>query len=327
MPFEEWENGEELFMSIDRDVDLLDRDVRGWAEECDQMQGIQVYTSGDDAWGGFASRYVERLRDEFGKVALWTWGVEEETGKGQRAKQLLRSLNAARMIQEMSTHASMYIPLSIPAAPLPPYVHLDRSSQWHVSALLSAAVESMTLPSRTRFGVQKRGLLGDLEAALNVNGNQRIAQLQCSIIDPGDELPRDSSVHGSKDDRVPSNTNNTIIEIEGVEAVNTSLDISLSSGDHRPSASSVIKQRASDHVFGAVEGIRGKIDQAQEEEMDEDEVSYAKKRRRFAGLPVIERFVGNALDVHASNRDSGTHLLWSTHFLIVSLAFSRHERT
>lgn len=84
MPFEKWDSGEELFAGMDKEHDLLDRDVRVWAEECDQMQGIQVFAGGDDAWGGFAASYVERLRDEFGKMAVWVWGVEEEQGKGQR---------------------------------------------------------------------------------------------------------------------------------------------------------------------------------------------------------------------------------------------------
>ena len=84
MPFEKWESGEELFASMDRNVALLDRDVRVWAEECDQMQGIQVFTGGDDAWSAFAANYVELLRDEFGKTGICTWGIEEERGKGQR---------------------------------------------------------------------------------------------------------------------------------------------------------------------------------------------------------------------------------------------------
>lgn len=84
LPFENWESGEELFASMDRDVDFLDRDIRVWAEECDQMQGIQMFTGGDDAWSAFAAKYVENLRDEFGKMGIWTWGFEEEQGKGQR---------------------------------------------------------------------------------------------------------------------------------------------------------------------------------------------------------------------------------------------------
>lgn len=82
LPFERWESGEELFAGMDREADLLDRDLRGWAEECDALQGVQFVAGGDDAWGGFAARYVERVRDEFGKLGLWVWGLEEESGKG-----------------------------------------------------------------------------------------------------------------------------------------------------------------------------------------------------------------------------------------------------
>ena len=89
MPFEKWERGEDLFLSMDRDVDLLDRDIRAWAEECDQMQAIQVFTGGDDAWGAFAAKYVENIRDEFGKKAIWAWGFEEEAGKGQKVGPIL----------------------------------------------------------------------------------------------------------------------------------------------------------------------------------------------------------------------------------------------
>ena len=95
----------------------------------------------------------------------------------------------------------MYIPLCIPTFRLPPYVHLERSSQWHLSALLSMAVETMTLPTRERLSGERNGL-DVLESSLNVTGNQRIARLQCSIshrsvIEPRDELPG-SSVNDSR---------------------------------------------------------------------------------------------------------------------------------
>ncbi len=76
MPFDTWVNGQELFDEMNRDFDLLDKDLRVWAEECDRMQGIQLFGSCDDAWGGFAAQYVERIKDEFGKTALWVWAIE-----------------------------------------------------------------------------------------------------------------------------------------------------------------------------------------------------------------------------------------------------------
>jgi len=80
-PFERFAAGEELFAELDREYDLLDRDLRPFLEEADQMQGLQVLARIDDAWGGFASRYLERLRDEYGKAPIWLWGVEGD-GRG-----------------------------------------------------------------------------------------------------------------------------------------------------------------------------------------------------------------------------------------------------
>jgi hypothetical protein len=77
VPFEKWATGQDLFNSLDKEHDLIDRDLRPFIEEADQMQGIQVFTSLDDAWGGFASDYVERLRDEYGKTDIWVWGQQD----------------------------------------------------------------------------------------------------------------------------------------------------------------------------------------------------------------------------------------------------------
>ena len=286
MPFEKWTNGEDLFTQLDRDVDLLDRDVRPWAEECDQMQGLQIYTGGDDAWGGFASKYIEGLRDEFAKLPIWIWGTEEEHGKGQRSQQLQRTLNRARTVNEMSTHGSMYIPLVMPERQLPAYVKLDQTSRWHTSALLSSAVETMTLPSRLRSNQGKRGLLADLEAALNVNGNQKVAQLQCKILDPEFDV-LDTTTKENKDDRIPPPGKQSILDKEDSQHVLPNLDMNLSGIELR-SSSNTTKRLVSDHVFGAVEEERG-THTATITEDDTDEVLRTKKHRRFTGLPVIER--------------------------------------
>lgn len=75
MPFEDWDVGMELFEKLEREVDLVDRDLRPFVEECDGIQGLQIFTGVDDAWGGWASGWLERLRDEYGKMSIWTWGL------------------------------------------------------------------------------------------------------------------------------------------------------------------------------------------------------------------------------------------------------------
>ncbi|KAL9128299.1 MAG: hypothetical protein Q9217_003004 [Psora testacea] len=288
LPFEKLETGEELFQNIDREEDVLDRDLRPWAEECDQMQGVQVLAGADDAWAGFAGRYIERLRDEFGKKAVWVWSVGEEQGKGSSAQQTLRAVNAAKGLTEISTHASMYVPISIPAGSLPPYVELDRQSQWHTSALLSAALETMTLPSRLRAYGQQRGLLDDLIAALNTNGSQRVSQLQCSALGP--ETGR-CIAHAleERDNKIRSHTSHPLVKEDGGNSMTADLDIELRGG--QGTTLNIGRYISSNHVFGSVECVRENI-QAQDDErlVDEDKVAYTETKIRLTRIPVIARY-------------------------------------
>jgi hypothetical protein len=80
MPFEKWQVGMELFEKLEKNDDLVDRDLRPFIEECDGIQGLQIMTGVDDAWGGWASGWLERLRDEYGKLSIWTWGLGDQGG-------------------------------------------------------------------------------------------------------------------------------------------------------------------------------------------------------------------------------------------------------
>ena len=291
MPFEDFNNGEELFSNIDREEDLLDRDLRPWAEECDQLQGIQIWASADDAWGGFGSRYAERLRDEFGKIGLWAWSAEEGKHKGPKAKQVLRLTNAAKTLKEMSTHASMYIPMAVPGR-LPDYVKLARDSSWHTSAMLATGLETMTLPSRLKSHDVERGFWSDMEAALNVNGNQRIAQLQCSILEPQSVVATTVHIRGSGDRRAPKLGAQAAMGKEDGESTEIRLDMNLY-GEAIIVSPPREKAHSSDHIFGALDCLRGapaEKDADEDAMYEDDDIGQARKRARFTGKPIIERY-------------------------------------
>ncbi|SPQ22566.1 a60ae1e7-166f-4579-a23c-5b441c2f00d7 [Thermothielavioides terrestris] len=154
--------GEDLFAALDREHDLLDRDLRPFVEEADCMQAVQVFAGLEDGWGGFAGRYLERLRDEYGKD-----------------RRLLRLANKARTLTELYKQASIVVPLAVPER-LPARIHLDPAVQWHTSALLAAAVESALLPSRLKDPA-KRESLGGMAEVLNTMGKQSVAGLQMSF--------------------------------------------------------------------------------------------------------------------------------------------------
>ncbi|KAL8827284.1 MAG: hypothetical protein Q9191_003285 [Dirinaria sp. TL-2023a] len=219
----------------------------------------------------------------------------------------------------------MYIPLSMPCTPLPHYIHLDRSSQWHTSALLSAAWESATLPSRLRLDHTKRGFLDDMVAALNVNGGQRMAGLQCSLLDPSQVNGSDAALsRASNDQRMPgSNTSSRVLAQHDAQEANASLDVDLSGAKTSSAGLVPTRKTVEDHIFGSVEVVRDEKAGPTDEGNNEQDEMITRKRRRLSGAPVVERFPdifpqpfvdGKTIAVHVSLSTS-TGISYKTHSL------------
>ncbi|KAL7918516.1 tubulin domain-containing protein [Trichoderma austrokoningii] len=183
MPFERHAMGAELFSSLDKEDEIVDRDWRPFVEECDQMQGVQVYTTLDDAWGGFAGAYLEALRDEHPKTCIWVWGLQSPVSTVAMEKRRLRLANTALSLNEVCAQASMVVPLAVPEGRLPNGVAMDHGSVWNVSALLSTAAESASLPPRRRLDgkTQQPVSLADMAECLNVSGRQTLANMRMSV--------------------------------------------------------------------------------------------------------------------------------------------------
>jgi hypothetical protein len=195
MPFERHAAGADLFRALDREHDLADRDWRPFAEECDSMQGAQVFAGLDDAWGGFAAEYLELLRDEYPKATLWVWGVQEPILGASRAARQLRLANTAQALARLREQASMVVPLAAPEDALPPGVAADLRSPWHASALFAAAAETASLPSRL-FSSAGPGMssLADMAESLNTSGSLTLANLRMTVA--GDDQAVDFSHMG-----------------------------------------------------------------------------------------------------------------------------------
>ncbi|OCL03467.1 protein DML1 [Glonium stellatum] len=257
MPFERWEVGAELFGTLDAEFDLLDRDLRPFVEECDGLQGLQIVTGVDDAWGGWAARWVERLRDEFGKLGIWVWGTGGQgSGAGAvREKRLQQLVNTARSLHDIPEQASVYIPVSNSPLKTPPYLSMSLSSQWHTSAMQAVALESMTLPSRLKSSSGQRGTLQDMEEAFNSSGKRKIAKLELSIADP-DVLEGGAEAKAEHAKKVTSQQT----QRDGDNSSETKLaefDIDVFTSDYRTTSR---KHHKKEQVFGRAEASRGEWD-------------------------------------------------------------------
>lgn len=251
MPFEQWQKGEELFANLDREHDLLDRDLRPFLEECDQLQAIQVLTGIDDAWGGFASKYLDRVADELGKGCRWVFGLQD-TQRHARERQALQLANVAQSIYAIDSSASMHVPLASIPTSLPPYVSLDGSSRWHTSALAAAAMESMTLPTRLRSDETSRATFDNLESTLNGDGMRRIAACSLSIRDPA-SLEESAQPNGHSDSRMT----NGHLENEDEQRQDQNLDIDLFPQLVPTNTSNRDRNARRPHTFSKIESLRG----------------------------------------------------------------------
>lgn len=272
MPFERWSTGEDLFSDLDKEHDLLDRDLRPFLEECDQLQGLQIITGTDDAWGGFAARYLDRIRDELGKTSTWVWGLEDGGRKSRvgnpsklryhlnhahippQERQILQTANIAQSLYQISPQASLYIPLTTSPSRLPSYLSLYPASKWHTSALQALALESLTLATRLRSTIPGRASLDEYETVLSNDSTRKIATAHFSAQDPA-ILDSASKSAEKSDSRIHNNHTNG--SAQDSETASLELDVDLQP-DTLPSAARRQAGARKNHVFSRVESLRGK---------------------------------------------------------------------
>jgi hypothetical protein len=158
-------------------------------------------------------------------------------------------------------------------------VSFERQSEWQTTALLSTAIETMTLPARLRSIQGKRESLDELETVLNVNGNQRIFGLQSSIghenvVNAHSANERRSMMNGHPKDSRGQEFENSL-EHDSTEA---SYDI-----DFTPDVLGTMQPRRV-HYFGRVEVDREAFP-GHEVSTSQDEHESLSRLRRLQGEP------------------------------------------
>ncbi|KAJ5167424.1 Protein dml1 [Penicillium canariense] len=274
MPFEDWNVGEDLFNDLDKEHDLLDRDVRPFAEECDQLRALQLFSGSDDAWGGFAARYIDRLRDEYGKKSIWFWAIEDGT-RVQRHRQLKRDTNKAKSLYSISPQSSLYVPLIDIPQKLPSYLSVDRRSEWQTSSLLSAAMETVTLPSRLRpYHDFEASLAGD-------DGRHNIFELQSTI------NPEDNAEKALSSDE------------EGSSKLQTKFDIDFTyDGENTKTAT----------IFNQVQVMRG-CEPKPSAQSPKGDIGHLRKLRLYHSEPKLQRYAAPLTETVSMTTDIRTPCL------------------
>lgn len=115
------------------------------------------------------------------------------------------SVNHAKALYEISTQASVYVPMLATPSKLPNYVNFDKSHAWHTSALQVTGFESVMLPTRLKVsGGDTATTLDHLAITLAGSEERRIAGLRFEVEDVLRTHPHTNGSSGAHDDSAQS---------------------------------------------------------------------------------------------------------------------------
>ncbi|PSN51241.1 Protein misato [Blattella germanica] len=163
-PFDVFNCGSNIWKTEQFQEDFIDR-IRIFVEECDNMQGFHILMDGTDGFAGLGASAVEYLEDEYSRKSKLVFpAVQSDFGNSTPVKDSIRAINLALGFHSLAEHSSLFVPLSLGSSgwrePGPPrlFPHLlyNRSLSYHSSAILAAALDTMTLRYRLKDGQPSR---------------------------------------------------------------------------------------------------------------------------------------------------------------------------
>jgi len=124
--------------------------LRYFAEECDYLASINVFTDIDDGFGGLSCSLLEEIRNDFGKaVCVPVWGLSNHgssSGQHPGMKEQLQQLGVPVLYSLYPEYASVFIPMCVPAVTtVSPFITVPTKTGAYVtSALCASVIETAT---------------------------------------------------------------------------------------------------------------------------------------------------------------------------------------
>lgn len=133
----------------------VDDKIHFWAEECNSLEGFQIFADIHNGFSGISSSLLENVYEEYTKkcsLAYINWPIHSIT----KQESVYEDLNAALTIQSYREHCSLFVLQSLqkdlfcqePTNVILPNINYKMELPYHTSAILAATIDSTTLPWR-----------------------------------------------------------------------------------------------------------------------------------------------------------------------------------
>ncbi|TBU44587.1 tubulin nucleotide-binding domain-like protein [Dichomitus squalens] len=177
----EWIKSRESFQQYDIDHDLMENEMRNFVEECDGLQGLQLF-SDCPAFGGFTDAFLTAFLDEFPKLTSLAFSFLSDASSNATVTaeepEATKALNDALSLRSLYSLSTLNVPIQHPSAwergDWLDDLRLEMRSPYHTSALLSTHIESATLPFRLKASEHD---MSSISGLLNMSGTTGTAHI------------------------------------------------------------------------------------------------------------------------------------------------------
>lgn len=188
--FVDFEVGTNEFKELNNasDDSYLETVFRPFLEESDSLGGISLVCETDSAWGGFSSKLLDELREDYiPKSPIFVWGLYDEVIDTERGKNIKQSrqkmLSRIKTTTSLSKNSTLFIPITKPHLSGDLFPNYDVSSSWHSGALTLLPFETMSVLSSLRN--ENRKSMQYIADALQGGSNRNIvSEILTSIVKP-----------------------------------------------------------------------------------------------------------------------------------------------
>ncbi|KAK5649088.1 hypothetical protein RI129_003980 [Pyrocoelia pectoralis] len=163
--------------------------IRNYIEECDSFQGFHVTLDATNGFSGLTSSCLEYINDEYERKSILAFPVipshyVDSEDERRPLKDSICVLNLALAFEMLQEKSSLFVPLCTgsngwrkPGEPRKFYhVSYNSTSNYHTSAILASALDTITLKHRLK---SRHDSLGDFCAYFNTHGRAAAGASLC----------------------------------------------------------------------------------------------------------------------------------------------------
>ena len=175
-PFDYFPLGQNLFKEPAFHDDLEDR-IHFFIEECDSLQGFNIFVDVNNASGGLCFDLIQELSDLYSNKCITTWGVIPPCFDDSSIDRLYQIQNMLINCVKLTELSSGFIPIStgkdilnFPNSTISmPLVNYKPHIPYHSSALLALNIDTASLPFRL---LSNNCSMADLLSVLTPHGRK-----------------------------------------------------------------------------------------------------------------------------------------------------------